>query len=191
MQECDVSRRRVIVAYPERIWCFLSHNIKRECKSTSGITTSTKPKNLSFQAWWRKDGIVSLHLQRGMHCQIAKQFHKNKMVNLSMESGSRSWLSGVLDDSFLRVFEVVEFAVEQFCQLIKMCLQCVAGTHVPGFCKAREDKHAVEIINCALIWSSFWSFGFIHKAEDVLVHVLESWHPHPLHCLLHWIVRGR
>ena len=64
------------------------------------------------------------------------------MVNLSMESGSRSWLSGALEDSFLRVFEVVEFAVEQFCQLIKMCLQCVAGTHVPGFCKAREDKHA-------------------------------------------------
>lgn len=81
MQECDVSRRRVIVAYPERIWCFLSHNIKRDCKSTSGITTLTKPKNFSFQAWWRKDGIVSLHLQRGMHCQIAKQFHKNKMVN--------------------------------------------------------------------------------------------------------------
>jgi hypothetical protein len=62
-----------------------------------------------------------------MHCQFAKQFHKNKMVNLSMQSCSRSWLSGALEDSFLRVFEVVEFAVAQFCQLIKMCLQCVAG----------------------------------------------------------------
>ena len=125
-----------------------------------------------------------------MHCQIAKQFHKNKMVNSSMESGSRSWLSGALEDSFLHVFEVVEFAVEQFVKLSK-CVVNVWMGHVPGFCKAREDKHAVEIINCALIRSSFWSFGFIHKAEEVLVHILESWHPHPLHCLLlHWFVRG-
>ena len=49
-------------ADPERIWCFLSHNIKRDCKSTFGITTSTKPKNFSSQARWRKDGIVSVHL---------------------------------------------------------------------------------------------------------------------------------
>ena len=49
-------------ADPERIWCFLSHNIKRDCKSTFGITTSTKPKNFSSQARWRKDGTVSVHL---------------------------------------------------------------------------------------------------------------------------------
>lgn len=67
--------------------------------------------------------------------------------------------------------------------------QCVDGSHVPGFCKAREDKQAVDIINCALIRLSFWSFRFIHKAEEVLVHTLESWYLHPLHCLLHWIVR--
>ena len=49
-----------------------------------------------------------------MHCQIAKQFDKNKMVNSTMESGSRSWLSGALEVSFSNVFEVVEFAVEEF-----------------------------------------------------------------------------
>ena len=116
-----------------------------------------------------------------MHCQIAKQFHKNKMLN----SNYGIWFKELAFWSLGSLFSKCFWGCRICSRGILVNLSnCVVNVWTGRMCQdfARQENHCifVEISNCALIWSSFWSFGFVHKAEEVLVHILGSWHPHPL-----------